>query len=73
MTIQVKYEPVNPMANKQPFEKYLSDAPTVIYKRDGPVTATENPYIDFQRILTHRIKEFNAKSATNPVCDSPEF
>ena len=31
MTIQVVYEPVNPMAKKQPFEQYLSAAPTRMF------------------------------------------
>ena len=31
MTVQVEYEPVNPMANKEPFEQYLSAAPTRIF------------------------------------------
>ena len=60
-TVQVAYEPVKPMANKEPFEQYLGAAPTRIFRSDGPVTATENPYIDSLRILTDRIKEFNAK------------
>ena len=65
ITVQVEYEPVNPMVNKQPFEQYLSAAPTRIFQRDGPVTDTENPYIDSLRILTDRIREFNAKF----ICD----
>ena len=61
MTVQVEYEPVNPMVNKQPFEQYLSAALTRIFQHNGSVSATENPYIDFLRILTNRIREFNAK------------
>ena len=61
VTIQVAYEAVKPMANKEPLEQYLSAAPTRIFRSDGPVTATSNPYIGCLRILTDRIKEFNAK------------
>ena len=61
MTIQFEYEPVNPMANKQPFEQYLSAAPTRMFRRDGTISAFTNPYIDSLRILTDRIREFNAK------------
>ena len=49
------------MANKEPFEQYLSAVPTRIFYNDGPVTATANPYIGNLRILTYCIKEFNAK------------
>ena len=38
VTVQVAYEPVKPMANNEPFEQYLSAAPTRILHRDGPVT-----------------------------------
>ena len=34
LTVQVEYEPVNPLANKVPFEQYLSAAPTRIFRRD---------------------------------------
>ena len=34
ITVQVEYEPVNPLANKQPFEQYLSAAPTRMFKCD---------------------------------------
>ena len=61
VTVQVAYEPVKPMANKELFKQYLSAAPTRIFLRDGPVTSTTNPYIDSLRILKNRIKEFNAK------------
>ena len=61
MTVQVKYETVNPLVNKQPFEQYLSALPTRIFRRDGTVTAFANPYIESLRILTDRIREFNAK------------
>ena len=60
MTVQVEYEPVNPLVNKQPFEQYLSAAPTRIFKLDNTISALANPYIDFLQILTDRIKEFNA-------------
>ena len=61
ITVQVEYEPVNPLANKVPVEQYLSAALTRIFRRDGPVSAFGNPYIDSLRILTDRIREFNAK------------
>ena len=74
MTVQVEYKPVNPLANKQPFEQYLSAAPTRMFRRDETTSAFGNPYIDSLRILTDRIREFNAKSsATNPVSDFQEF
>ena len=34
MTVQVEYELVNPLANKQPFKQYLSASPTRKFKRD---------------------------------------
>ena len=61
MTVQVEYEPINPLANKQPFEQYPSAAPTRMFIRDGTVSAFANPYINSLQILTDRIKEFNAK------------
>ena len=61
MTVQVEYEPVNPLANKQPFEQYLSAAPTRMFRRDDTTSAFGNPYIDSFQILTDRIREFNAK------------
>ena len=61
VTVQVTYEPVKPKANKEPFEQYLSATPTCIFRTDGPVTAIVNPYIEHLRILTDRIREFNAK------------
>ena len=61
MTVQVKYEPVNPLENKQPFKQYLSAPPTLMFKRDETISAFANPYIESLRILTHRIREFNAK------------
>ena len=61
MTIQVEYEPVNLLANKQPFEQYLSAAPTRMFRRDGPFSAFTNPYIDILHILTDRIREFTAE------------
>ena len=61
MTVQVEYEPVNHLANKQPFEQYLSAAPTRMFRRDETTSAFGNPYIDSFRILTDRIIEFNAK------------
>ena len=61
VTVQVANEPVKPMPNKETFDKYLSAAPTRIFRDDEPVTATANPYIDSLRVLTDRIKEFNAK------------
>ena len=61
MTVKVKYEPVNPLAYKQPFEQYVSAAQSLMFKRDGTITAFGNPYIDSRRILTDRISKFNAK------------
>ena len=61
MTVQVEYEPVNPLANKQHFEQYLSAAPTRMFRRDETISAFGNPYIDSVRILTNRIREVNAK------------
>ena len=61
MTVQVEYEPINPLAIKQSFEQYLSAAPTRMFKRDGTISAFGNPYIDYLRILTDRIKKFNEK------------
>ena len=61
MTVQVEYEPVNPLANQQPFEQYLSAAPTRMFRRAGTFSAFTNPYINSIQILTDRIKEFNAK------------
>ena len=61
MTVQVEYEPVNPLVNKVLLEQYLSAAQTRIFRRDGTVSAFENPYIDSLRILTDRFREFNAK------------
>ena len=56
-----EYDPVNPFANKEPFEQYLSAAPTRIFRRDKTVSAFSNPYIESLRIVTDRIREFNAK------------
>ena len=61
MTVQVEYEPVNPLANEQPFEHYISAAPTRMFTHDGTISAFENSYSDSLRILTDRIREFNAK------------
>ena len=65
MTIQVEYEPVNPLANKLPFEQYLRAASTRVFHRDGTISAFANPYIDSLRIFTDRIREFNAKFIRN--------
>ena len=61
LTVKVEYEPVIPLANKQPFEQYLNAAPTRMFRRDEHISAFGNPYIYFFRILTDRIREFNAK------------
>ena len=62
ITVQVRYEPVKPDTDKhEEFDQYLSAAPTRIFKRDGLITATSNPYTDSLQILSNRIKEFNAK------------
>ena len=60
ITVQIKYEPVNPLANKQPFEQYLSAAPTRMFRRDETISSFGNPYIEFLQILTDRINKFNA-------------
>ena len=61
MTVSVEYEPVNPLANKQLFEQYLSVAPTPMFRSDETVSAFANPYIESFQILSDRIREFNAK------------
>ena len=61
MTLKVEYEPVNSLTNKQPFEQYLSTAPTRIIRSDKLIFAFANSYIDFLWILTDRIRELNAK------------
>ena len=61
MTVQVEYELITPLANKQPFEQYLSAAPTRMFRRDDKIFGFANAYIGNLRILTDRIKEFNAK------------
>ena len=68
MTVLVEYEPVNLMANKQPFEQYLSAAPTRMCRRDKNMSAFLIPYIDYFQILTDRIREFNAKFNCNKFC-----
>lgn len=40
---------------------------TRIFRRDKPVKATENPYIDYLRILTIRISLFNLKFIQNKI------
>ena len=61
MTVQVEYEPVNPLTNKQPFEQYLYAAPFRKHRRDETVSSLANSYIENLRILTDWIREFNAK------------
>ena len=61
ITIQVEYEPVDPLANKQLLEQYLSAAQHRNFRRDETISEFKNPYIESLRILTDRIKEFNAK------------
>ena len=65
MTVQVGYDPVNSLANKRPFEQYLSAEPTRMFMRNETLNALQNPYIYFLQILTDRIREFNAKF----ICD----
>ena len=55
MTFQVEYEPINPLANKQPFEQYLSAAPTRMLRRDEKIFGFANTYIYNLRILRDRI------------------
>ena len=61
MTVQVEYEPVNPLANKQYFEQYLSAAPNRRFRRDETISAFGYPYIDFLQLLTNQIREVHAK------------
>ena len=62
VTVLVEDEPANPMANKQPFEQYLSGAPSHIFRHEKTLSALSNIYIDY---LTDRIREFNVKF----ICD----
>ena len=55
MTFQIKYWSVNSIANKKPFEQYLSSAPTCMFRLDETVSSSSNHYIDFFKILTDRI------------------
>ena len=74
MTIQVVYEPGNPIENKQLFKQYLSAAPARMFKCDGKIFAVEDFYFESLQILTDRIREFNAKFICDKsVSDSPEF
>ena len=61
MTVQVEYEPVIPLTNKQRFEQYLSAVRTRMFRRDRTISAFENLYIDSLQIRTDRIREFNSK------------
>ena len=61
ITVQVEYEPVNLMANKQPFEQYFRAAPTRIFKRDRTIFSVGNLDIDSFKILRDQIKNINAK------------
>ena len=56
ITVQIEYEPVNSLANKQTIEQYLSATQTRKFKRDETISAFGNPYINSFRILTDRIK-----------------
>ena len=69
MTVQVKSEPVNPLATKQTFEYYLSAPPTRMLWLVETISAFENPYVDFMQIITDRIREFKAKF----ICDKSGF
>ena len=60
-TVQVEYEPVNPLANKQPFKNYLIAAPTRMFRHDKTISAFGNPYTNFLQILRDRIMEFKGK------------
>ena len=42
MIVQVDYEPVNPLANKQPFEQYLNATPTRMFRRDDKISGVAN-------------------------------
>ena len=62
ITVLVRYEPANPDTDKrQVFDQYLSAAPTRIFKQERTIITTANPNTDILRILTKRIREFNAK------------
>ena len=74
MTVQVDYEPINLLANKQPFEQYLSAAPNCMFRLDETTSAFGNPYIDSLRILTDGTESLMRNSfGTNPVSDFQEF
>ena len=60
ITVQAEYEPINSLANKQPFEQYLNAAPALVFRRDKTTYKFGNLYIDFIRILTNRLRELNA-------------
>ena len=73
MTVQVEYEQINPLANQEPFDQYLSAAQTRIFRRDGQFSAFANPYIDYLRILTDRTGSSTQNlSETSSVSDSQE-
>ena len=53
MSVLVQYEPVNPVANKQPVEQYLSDAPTRMLRRDKtafPLQTTISTFFKYYQI-----------------------
>ena len=62
ITVQVRYKPAMPDTDKRhAFDQYLSAAQTLIFKREGTITAMTNQYTDIMRILTERIRKYNAK------------
>ena len=47
ITVQVQYEPAKPDTDKrEAVDQYLSATPTRIFKQDGLITASSNPYTD---------------------------
>ena len=62
VTVQVAYDTVKPMANKEPFEQYLSAAPSRIFRSDGPVYATAN------RSTTRRCSAIHSEDGEVSAC-----
>ena len=62
ITVLVQYEPTKPESDRrQAFEQYLSATQTRIFKLQNSIASTPNLYTDSIKILTERIKEYNAK------------
>ena len=73
MTLLVKYETVNPLANKVSFVQYLSAAPTRIF---GEIKQSPLSQICMSTLFEYSIIELEnlmqSLSSINLVCDSPE-